>query len=94
MAAVLTLLAQAGISSYTVCHPSDFVRRSRWYRKLPTEGTPSSDNLAELLERLPIERAILMPCSDDWLTVVAALPASLAARLRACDTPWFGSARR
>jgi predicted ATP-grasp superfamily ATP-dependent carboligase len=80
VAAVLTLLAQAGICSYTVCSQSDFVRRSRWYRKLPSEATPSADNLAELLERLPIERAILMPCSDDWLTVVAALPASLAAR--------------
>ena len=80
VAAVLTLLAQAGIRSYTVCSPSDFVRRSRWYRKLPSASTPSSDNLAELLEKLPMERAILMPCSDDWLSAVAALPPSLAAR--------------
>ncbi len=80
VAAVLALLARAGIPSYAVCPQSDFVRRSRWYRKLPTASTPSPDNLAELLEKLTIERAVLMPCSDDWLTAVAALPSSLTER--------------
>jgi len=80
VAAVLTLLAQAGIPSYAVCPRSDFVRRSRWYRKLPTAVTLSPDNLAAVLENLTIERAVLMPCSDDWLTAVAALPSSLTER--------------
>ncbi len=80
VAAVLILLARAGIPSYAVCPPSDFVRRSRWYRRLPSVRNPTPENLAELLEKLTIERAVLMPCSDDWLTAVAALPSGLAER--------------
>ena len=87
VAAVLTLLAQAGIHSYTVCPQSDFVRRSRWYRKLPSAISPSPDNLAELLEKLPMPGAILMPCSDDWLTAVAALPSSLTERFPSSGLP-------
>ncbi len=80
VAAVLTLLARAGIPSYAVCPPSDFVRRSRWYRKLPSVSNPTPENLSELLKKVTIERAVLMPCSDDWLTAVAALPSSLVER--------------
>jgi D-aspartate ligase len=87
VAAVLTLLAQAGISSYAICPQTDFVRRSRWYRKLPSVSNPSPENLAELLEKLTIERAILMPCADDWLTAVAALPSSLAERFPSSGPP-------
>ncbi|HEX4425071.1 MAG TPA: hypothetical protein VH079_06715 [Terriglobales bacterium] len=87
VAAVLTLLAQAGIHSYTVCPPSDFVRRSRWYRRLPLSIAASPENLAEALQRLPLQRAILMPCSDDWLTAVAALPSSLTERFPSSGLP-------
>jgi D-aspartate ligase len=80
VAAVLTLLAQAGIPSYTICSRTDFVRRSRWYRELPLAGTFSPDNLDDWLGKLPFERAVLMPCSDDWLTAVAGLPSALAQR--------------
>jgi len=78
VAAVLTLLARAGIPSYTICSRTDFVRRSRWYRELPMGGPASPDNLVELLEKVPLKRAVLMPCADDWLTAVAGLPSALA----------------
>jgi D-aspartate ligase len=78
VAAVLTLLARAGIPSYTICSRTDFVRSSRWYRELPMSGPASPDNLVELLEKVPLKRAVLMPCADDWLTAVAGLPSALA----------------
>ena len=80
VAAVLTLLAEARIPSYTICARTDFVRRSRWYRELPWASTFTPDNLADRLEKLSFERAVLMPCSDDWLTAVAGLPSTLATR--------------
>jgi predicted ATP-grasp superfamily ATP-dependent carboligase len=47
----------------------------------------SPENLAEALQRLPLQRAILMPCSDDWLTAVAALPSSLTERFPSSGLP-------
>ncbi len=80
MLPVLTLLAEAGIPSYTVCSPTDFVRRSRWYRELPAANSFTPENLAAMLGKLPLPGAVLMPCSDDWLTAVAGLPKALAER--------------
>jgi predicted ATP-grasp superfamily ATP-dependent carboligase len=85
--AVLTLLARAGIPSYTICSRNDFVRRSRWYRELPGDKTVSPDNLGQFLERLSLERAVLMPCADDWLTAVAGLPGALAKRFPSSGPP-------
>jgi D-aspartate ligase len=80
-AAVLTLLAQAEVPSYTIAPRGDFVARSRWHRDLPVSRVePAIDNLPEFLEQLPLERAVLMPCSDDWALAVAALPGRLLAR--------------
>jgi D-aspartate ligase len=71
---VLTLFAKAGVRSYAVCPEGDFVRYSRWYHRLPLKRDGLSPaNLAQALEELPFERAVLMPCSDDWVEAVAAL---------------------
>ncbi|MCU1297165.1 MAG: hypothetical protein JWO91_1443 [Acidobacteriaceae bacterium] len=80
-AAVLTLLAQAKIPSYAIVPSGDFVRRSRWHRELPASALrPSLENLAAFLDQLPLDRAVLMPCSDDWAMAVATLPEKLLAR--------------
>jgi len=80
-AAVLTLLAQAKIPSYTIAPLGDFVRRSRWHRDLPVSGLqPSIENLAAFLNQLSLEHAVLMPCSDDWASAVASLPGTLSTR--------------
>jgi len=41
---------------------------------------PCPNRLAEILKELPLERAVLMPCADDWVKAVAELPAELARR--------------
>jgi D-aspartate ligase len=84
LTAVLRLLGEAGIPTFALCPKDDFAARSRWYRSLP--GDPpfgEFDRLPELLESLPFERAVLMPCADDWAVAVAELPESLAARFPA-----------
>jgi predicted ATP-grasp superfamily ATP-dependent carboligase len=81
LAAVLNVLRQRGLPYYALCAPSDFVSRSRWYRPLPTAlASPGPADLAPFLDSLELESAVLLPCSDDWLRAVAALPEALAKR--------------
>lgn len=80
LAQVLNLLADAGIPRYVVCPESDSLRYSRWYRELPHTTTLTPASLADDLDQLPIERAVLLPCSDDWTQAVGRLPADLARR--------------
>jgi D-aspartate ligase len=88
LAAVLNILRHTDIPCYALCPETDFVRRSRWYRQLPTAlPNPAPADLAALLESLEVESAVLLPCSDDWLRAVAALPAHLAQRFPSCSSP-------
>jgi len=79
--AVLNVLRTARIPAYALGAQSDFVRYSRWYRPLPTTvSITHAAELPELLETLTLEEAILLPCSDDWLSAVANLPERLSRR--------------
>jgi predicted ATP-grasp superfamily ATP-dependent carboligase len=64
---------------------SGFVRRSRWCRPLPRPIRESDDAqaLATALRALPLDRAVLVPCTDNWSAAVAGLPADLARRFPA-----------
>jgi len=88
LAAVLNILHRNGLPYYALCSAHDFVRRSRWYRPLPTGlPEPRPSDLEVLLTDLDLESAFLLPCSDDWLRAVAQLPASLAHRFPS-NTSW------
>jgi predicted ATP-grasp superfamily ATP-dependent carboligase len=96
LTAVLGLLHRAKIPTYTLCADSDFASYSRWYRPLPVSGPDPTHHdltrhdlthhdlaprdLPQLLASLSLESAVLLPCSDDWLSATAALPESLARR--------------
>ena len=72
---VLRHLSKAGIPVFAVNEPEDFVRHSRYYRAMPGLRTPPSPRrLLDLLSHCPFPRAVLVPCADDWLEAVAALP--------------------
>ncbi len=73
---VLRLLAAHAVPTYTVDARRDMVARSRWYRPAPRllDETPDSDRLAEYLDSLALERAVLIPCSDAWTRAVSGLP--------------------
>lgn len=91
LAAVLNILRRTDIPCYALCPEGDFVLRSRWYRRLPSAlPNPAPADLEAVLESLEVESAVLLPCSDDWLRAVAALPAHLAQRFPSCVSPSVG----
>jgi D-aspartate ligase len=81
----LRSLARAGIVPIVVGNRDGWVRISRWYRGLATNGAAAltPPELQPFLEGLALERAVLVPCSDEWAAAVAALPTSLRARFPA-----------
>ena len=88
LTAVLRLLHRAEISAYAVCAAGTFSRYSRWYN--PPAGLGADlgpDDLPELLADLPLERAVLLPCADDWLAATAALPKEFARRFPSSTPP-------
>lgn len=76
---------RAGVPAYVLSGPDPLAGRSRWFRRLPAAGSapPGYDQLPAVLGRLPLERAILVPCSDPWATAVTHLAPGLAARFPA-----------
>ena len=79
---VVRCLGRLGVTAYLVSDRRDYAARSRWVRPLPG-GPPESPEpgpLARFLETLSLERALVLPCSDDWARAAAALPAELRSR--------------
>jgi predicted ATP-grasp superfamily ATP-dependent carboligase len=58
------------------------VTRSRWYRPLAELGASElhEESLGSGLERLNVERMVLLPCSDAWAMAVSELKPELAKR--------------
>ncbi len=83
---VIRSLARAGIPSLVVPDARDFAARSRWYREAPAPagGRGAQDDLEGYLSGLPMEQAVLMPCSDAWVMRCARLPEASRTRYRAC----------
>jgi predicted ATP-grasp superfamily ATP-dependent carboligase len=75
-------LGSAGIKTLLVDDTKGMARRSRWARNSVLEHAESSDPepLEVFLRTLPIERAVLIACSDNWATAVSSLPDALAER--------------
>ena len=80
----LRILGRDGMTPVIADTSDSLLRRSRWYRT-PTKGSQSFDRqpLTDWLTALPIDRAVLLPCSDHHVSDVAALPASLRERFPA-----------
>lgn len=62
-----------------------FVSYSRWHRAAPAEwgDTPTLATLSGFLTNLPVDRMVVIPCSDEWALAVAHLAPPLAARFPA-----------
>ncbi len=81
---VMRTLGRAAIPFYVVGSTKGFHTRSRWYRHLETDPFElRPEQLAGYLRELPLRRAVLMPCSDDWAQAVANLPTELQHRFPA-----------
>ena len=71
-------LGPGKVPLFTLCEEKDLAMRSRWYRDLPMSLNTNPDDLAAMLRWLPWEKAVLVPCSDEWLRAVSRLPKHLA----------------
>jgi predicted ATP-grasp superfamily ATP-dependent carboligase len=82
-------LGRRGTTLYAAGTNEPLVTRSRWYRSLP--GGPhlkaSPEALRERLEGLPIDRMVLLPCTDAWAAAVSGLPPDLGERFPASVSP-------
>ena len=73
----LRSLRLAGIPAYVACPAGDLVCRSRWYRPTPGPVRWNGDlgtGTDKLLEAMPLERAVLIPCRDDAALWAADIP--------------------
>lgn len=85
---VIRTLRRAKIPVYVVsggtgaADRKDFARRSKCFRSVAAAGTATwaTQDLASHLRDLPLDRAVLIPCSDSWAMQTAKLPRSIAAR--------------
>ena len=86
---VLRVLARRGVPCHVVDETTNIIARSRWHR--PTQPTlvESSDPeaLSVFLRSLDLQRAVLLPCSDEWALAVAGLPSDLRERFSASVPP-------
>ncbi|HSL63308.1 MAG TPA: hypothetical protein VK874_01505 [Gaiellaceae bacterium] len=79
---VVRCLGRRGIPVVLVAPKGDLAASSRWARRVdgPAERE-GSDALAAFLASFPHERALLLPCSDEWVRSVVELPSGLRERM-------------
>ena len=78
----IRLLGGAGFTPLVVSERPGIAKRSRWYRAAPpsTASVNPRNELAAWLDGLPLERAVLLPCEDDWALRVSQCSAEVAER--------------
>ena len=85
----LRALAAAGVRSWLLPSAGAPASRSRHARVLRGDfGGAGPSDLPALLRGLPLDRAVVVPCSDAWAAATARLPTELAERFPAsCAAP-------
>jgi predicted ATP-grasp superfamily ATP-dependent carboligase len=86
---VVRCLNRNGLKPYLASEPGDLAGFSRWARSriLHIPGSGSAEQLVSTLERLGLERAVLIPCSDVWTQAVADIPAEARDRFSTSAPP-------
>ena len=82
-------LGRVGIRSVCATPVDTVISCSRYYHAPSPEAGLLSDpaQLEPYLRALPYDRAVLMPCADDWVLAVASLPADLSERYLSSLSP-------
>jgi D-aspartate ligase len=87
--AALRLLSRRGIPCHVIDDTDNVITRSRWYR--PTQPrlaeSADADALATALRSMDLPAAVLIPCSDQWVSAVAGLPPELRERFPSAVPP-------
>jgi predicted ATP-grasp superfamily ATP-dependent carboligase len=78
-------LGRAGIPVVLLAPRGDYAGRSRWAGRVEHGLAETNDGaaLAAFLERLGLEQAVVLPCSDRWVRAAATLPPESRERFRA-----------
>jgi len=76
---VVRCLGRAGIPLFCAAEELESVAYSRWCNRTPSRLSRYA-KLEPFLEQLPLERAVIFACSDDWVQAVAELDDNLAQR--------------
>ena len=86
---VARVLSRAGVAAYSALAEPDHLRHSRYSRSLPGGAVPfrHGDDLGAWLAGLPLERAVLFPCSDGLVRAVAGLSREMRDRFPAVVPP-------
>lgn len=81
---VMRALHRAGVPAYAVSMERDYVHLSRHVRPPPAAlpADSSQQELEAFLQRLPLDQAVLIGCSDTWALRVSSLSAGLRQRFR------------
>ena len=79
---VLQILGRQQIPVFVLTEANSAIRSSRYFAEFTVDGTrcDSPDDLPSFLESLVIERAVLIPCSDEYALAVSRLPEFLQSR--------------
>ncbi len=82
---VVRSLGRNGIPLHLVSETPDFSTRSRWAKRFHSDAIPepAPDRLEDLLAELPMDEAVLIPCSDHWTSAVVNRPAGNGRRFHA-----------
>ena len=80
---VMRSLGRAGIPFYNLNAQRDYVASSRWHRPAPWGMLDDAQPLADYLEQLPLDRAVLFTTNDDRVREASTLDATLTARFPA-----------
>lgn len=72
---VIRCFGRAGIPVYCMSANADLISHSRWFKRLgqPPRLIDKADDCAGFLQSLPIDQAVLMPCSDEWALALSRL---------------------
>lgn len=88
--AVLRSLGRNRVQAYVAGSCVDIVRSSRWFRPAPgdpLDETSHPEPVARYLRELPFERAVVIPCNDEWALAIASLPGDVAESFPAALAP-------
>ena len=81
---IMRSLGRRRIPLFATGTDGSFVAYSRWHRAAPAEwGIPSPTRLSEFLMKLPVDRMVVIPCSDEWALALAEVDPAIAARFPA-----------
>jgi predicted ATP-grasp superfamily ATP-dependent carboligase len=79
-------LGSAGVAVHLSTNEPGAIAWSRWGKRT-ARPLDRPEDLATFLEDLPLERAVLFPCSDNAALAAASLPEALAARFKTSLPP-------